>query len=278
MPDCGKTIVATPPVILTSPTFSAHATGLPRCGVPWTERTKSASTRTCATSGLSGRSGSTPSMKISSSSLNIPGSAEQATYATSPSRLKSGDDRSVVLPAVLAIFSILGSIVSGSDRLAFYREPWTIPASTSAVTVSAIVVQYVNQPQTEAEREAIRGIVGRGQPYGVGPSYGNAARFSTRCSGSAVGRETSQNMCICKTQLTIMRGVSINGLPNLKCSLRETRIDGMTWQTWYRCNECGQEWLERYVATGHGEIPEVVKLTAGGQMVKRWREPFFRSV
>lgn len=74
----------------------------------------------------------------------------------------------------------------------------------------------------------------------------------------------TKSMCICMTQPTIIRGVSIDRLPDLKCALRETRIDGMTWQTWYRCNECGQEWLERYVPTGHGEIPEVVKLSAVG--------------
>ena len=54
-------------------------------------------------------------------------------------------------------------------------------------------------------------------------------------------------------------GVSVKDIPELSCKLQVEDRDYRTWITTFRCQLCGQQWIEKYVATGHGEVPVVFK-------------------
>ena len=54
---------------------------------------------------------------------------------------------------------------------------------------------------------------------------------------------------------------SVDDMPTLKATLIEIRLDGMRWEDWFRCRQCGQHWLERYVSQGHSNVPELFKVS-----------------
>lgn len=68
-------------------------------------------------------------------------------------------------------------------------------------------------------------------------------------------------MCKCNTLKDVYEGVRVEGVPELS-SLKEVGTDYKKWETVYECRECGQRWLEKYIAKGGGrvDVPEVRKI------------------
>ncbi|RUO76545.1 hypothetical protein CWI84_11690 [Idiomarina tyrosinivorans] len=54
-----------------------------------------------------------------------------------------------------------------------------------------------------------------------------------------------------------IRGKKVSQVPELSELLEKVSVDGKAWTTLYRCKFSGEEWLEIYEATGHGEIPVI---------------------
>ncbi len=66
-------------------------------------------------------------------------------------------------------------------------------------------------------------------------------------------------MCKCKELRDSYEGLRVEDIPELSSKLREIETDFKRWETIYVCIECGQKWLEKYVSTGHGDVPKVYK-------------------
>ena len=66
--------------------------------------------------------------------------------------------------------------------------------------------------------------------------------------------------CQCEELSAVYRGLRVNRIEELATQLEQVEIDAMNWRIRYRCRDCGQEWLEAWEPTGHGEIPVVCKV------------------
>lgn len=59
---------------------------------------------------------------------------------------------------------------------------------------------------------------------------------------------------------SIYEGKKVEDIPELLSNLEEVGTNFKTWETNYICKSCGQKWLEKYISSGHGDIPTTLKL------------------
>ena len=57
-----------------------------------------------------------------------------------------------------------------------------------------------------------------------------------------------------------IKGKSVEQIPELRRVLEMVSCDPKKWVTIYKCRLCGQMWEERYVPTGHGDMPILKKV------------------
>ena len=62
-----------------------------------------------------------------------------------------------------------------------------------------------------------------------------------------------------------MRGNAVRQLPDFLILVDKVAVDAKNWTTTYRCKKSGEEWLETYESTGHGEIPVVRRKNIKGE-------------
>ena len=66
--------------------------------------------------------------------------------------------------------------------------------------------------------------------------------------------------CICDQLADIVEGESIKNFQG-KIAYKEIAFYPTQWVTLYRCECCHTFWKEAYKATGHGEVPFLMKIT-----------------
>ena len=66
--------------------------------------------------------------------------------------------------------------------------------------------------------------------------------------------------CICNQLTDIVEGESIKNFQD-KIAYKEIAFYPTQWVTLYRCECCHTFWKEAYKATGHGEVPFLMKIT-----------------
>ena len=66
--------------------------------------------------------------------------------------------------------------------------------------------------------------------------------------------------CICNQLADIVEGESIKNFQG-KIAYKEIAFYPTQWVTLYRCECCYTFWKETYKATGHGEVPFLMKIT-----------------
>ena len=66
--------------------------------------------------------------------------------------------------------------------------------------------------------------------------------------------------CICDQLADIVEGESIKNFQD-KIAYKEIAFYPTQWVTLYRCECCYTFWKEAYKATGHGEVPFLMKIT-----------------
>ena len=66
--------------------------------------------------------------------------------------------------------------------------------------------------------------------------------------------------CICDQLADIVEGESIKNFQD-KIAYKEIAFYPTQWVTLYRCECCYTFWKETYKATGHGEVPFLMKIT-----------------
>lgn len=66
--------------------------------------------------------------------------------------------------------------------------------------------------------------------------------------------------CICDQLADIVEGESIKNFQD-KIAYKEIAFYPTQWVTLYRCECCRTFWKEAYKATGHGEVPFLMKIT-----------------
>ena len=66
--------------------------------------------------------------------------------------------------------------------------------------------------------------------------------------------------CICNQLTDIVEGESIKNFQG-KIAYKEIAFYPTQWVTLYRCECCHTFWKEAYKATGHGEVPFLMKIT-----------------
>ena len=66
--------------------------------------------------------------------------------------------------------------------------------------------------------------------------------------------------CICNQLADIVEGESIKNFQD-KIAYKEIAFYPTQWVTLYRCECCYTFWKETYKATGHGEVPFLMKIT-----------------
>ena len=66
--------------------------------------------------------------------------------------------------------------------------------------------------------------------------------------------------CICNQLTDIVEGESIKNFQG-KIAYKEIAFYPTQWVTLYRCECCYTFWKEAYKATGHGEVPFLMKIT-----------------
>ena len=67
-------------------------------------------------------------------------------------------------------------------------------------------------------------------------------------------------MCNCKNLNEFYEGMRADDVQKLRDSLQEIKTDLKKWETFYRCRDCGQLWLEEFKQKGHGEVPTLIKI------------------
>ncbi len=66
----------------------------------------------------------------------------------------------------------------------------------------------------------------------------------------------------CEDLPNVFDGKSVRSIPELHARVDQIHKEPRKWIRIFRCRECGQEWIEEYKGTGHGEVPSVRKRTA----------------
>ena len=66
--------------------------------------------------------------------------------------------------------------------------------------------------------------------------------------------------CICNQLTDIVEGESIKNFQG-KIAYKEIAFYPTLWVTLYKCECCHTFWKEAYNATGHGEVPFLMKIT-----------------
>ena len=66
--------------------------------------------------------------------------------------------------------------------------------------------------------------------------------------------------CICDQLADIVEGESIKNFQG-KIAYKEIAFNPTQWVTLYKCECCHTFWKEAYKATGHGEVPFLMKIT-----------------
>jgi len=67
-------------------------------------------------------------------------------------------------------------------------------------------------------------------------------------------------MCNCQELENIYDGYAVEEIPKLVPFVEEVGENLSKWEVEYVCRDCGQKWLEKYVSSGHGDVPQTKKL------------------
>lgn len=78
---------------------------------------------------------------------------------------------------------------------------------------------------------------------------------------SPLAEKMKPNNCNCEMASDYYPGQSIKGLKGIYEKLNLIETNFKEWVSRFECRECGQIWEERYVYKGHGEVPEVRKIS-----------------
>ncbi len=66
------------------------------------------------------------------------------------------------------------------------------------------------------------------------------------------------NRCCCKEESKITKGIDVSKMEE---ELVELSVNANTWETLYRCKQCGEFWEERYTGGRWDGWPELYKVS-----------------